>query len=454
MQADADRTSSARPTGVRHTVLLFAITLAVITYVDRVCISQAAPQMQEDLRLTKEQMGWVFTAFSLAYALFEIPGGWLGDRIGPRRVLMRVVAMWSLFTAATGWAWNLASLIVCRFLFGVGEAGCFPNVTKVFSLWLPQDERVRAQGIMWLAARWGGAFTPLLVGWMLSRDHLNLHYRWTFLFFGGLGVVWAAIFYWWFRDNPGDHPAVNEAELAIIGDTARHAVGHGSVPWGKFLASRSVWLLWLQYFCMSFAWYFYITWMPTFIKETFPSLTDMQRALAGCIPLFFGGIGSFVAGVMAAAVARRMGGTSQARRALGFAGLCGAAVMLLASVWLRQASGEGGAPSLLLGMASMIAVGLASFANDIALPGGWGACMDVGGRHTGSLSGSMNMMGNLGGAMPGVVVPFVLDMFTPAGAEAQNWNAVFYLFAIVYVIGGVSWLFIDSTTPLEGGAHH
>jgi MFS family permease len=174
-------------------VLVFAVALAVITYVDRVCISQAAPQMQEDLHLTKEQMGWVFTAFSLAYALFEIPGGWLGDRIGPRRVLMRVVAMWSLFTAATGWAWNFASLVVCRFLFGVGEAGCFPNVTKVFSLWLPQDERVRAQGIMWLAARWGGAFTPLLVGWMLSRDHLNLHYRWTFLFFGGLATTPATI---------------------------------------------------------------------------------------------------------------------------------------------------------------------------------------------------------------------------------------------------------------------
>jgi MFS family permease len=451
--ARAAASAAGRASGVRHIVLVFAIALAVITYVDRVCISQAAPQMQADLHLTKEQMGWVFTAFSLAYALFEIPGGWLGDRIGPRRVLMRVVAMWSFFTAATGWAWNLASLITCRFLFGVGEAGCFPNVTKVFSLWLPQDERVRAQGIMWLAARWGGAFTPLLVGWMLSRDHLNLHYRWTFLFFGCLGVVWAVVFYWWFRDDPADHPAVNDAERRLIGDTAQHAVGHASVPWGAFLASRSVWLLWLQYFCMSFAWYFYITWMPTFIKESFPGLTDMQRALAGCIPLFFGGIGSFVAGLMAAAVARRLGGTSPARRALGFAGLCGAAVMLLASVWLRQAAGTGESASLPLGMASMFAVGLASFANDIALPGGWGACMDVGGRHTGSLSGSMNMMGNLGGAMPGVVVPLVLDTFTPAGAAAQNWNAVFVLFAIVYVVGGVSWLFIDSTTPLEAGSH-
>jgi len=125
------------PPQARRVVLFFAVTLAIITYVDRVCISQAAPTMQEDLGLTKIQMGYAFTAFGWAYALFEIPGGWLGDRIGPRRVLMRVVGMWSIFTVATGWAWNLMSLVVCRFFFGVGEAGCFPNITKAFANWFP-----------------------------------------------------------------------------------------------------------------------------------------------------------------------------------------------------------------------------------------------------------------------------------------------------------------------------
>ena len=133
----------------------------MITYVDRVCISKAAPLIQRDLDLTKEQMGYAFAAFGWAYALMEIPGGWLGDRIGPRKVLMRVVMMWSAFTASTGWAWNIFSLVLCRFFFGMGEAGCFPNLTKAFTIWLPAQERVRAQGIMWLSARWGGAFTPL-----------------------------------------------------------------------------------------------------------------------------------------------------------------------------------------------------------------------------------------------------------------------------------------------------
>ena len=108
-------------------------------------------------------MGWVFLIFSWSYAAFEIPGGYLGDVMGPRKVLMRIVLWWSFFTAATGWAWNYASLLVTRFMFGAGEAGCFPNLTKIFTIWLPEKERVRAQGIMWLSARWGGAFTPLLV---------------------------------------------------------------------------------------------------------------------------------------------------------------------------------------------------------------------------------------------------------------------------------------------------
>src|SRR5579863_4764860 len=148
------RSVPERPTRVRYWVIVFAVALAVITYIDRVCISQAAGSIQHELGLSKVQMGWIFTAFGLAYALFEMPGGYLGDWMGPRKVLMRIVIWWSFFTAATGWAWNFSSIVVTRFLFGAGEAGCFPNVTKAFSTWLPQEEKERAQSIMWLSARW------------------------------------------------------------------------------------------------------------------------------------------------------------------------------------------------------------------------------------------------------------------------------------------------------------
>src|SRR5439155_12895277 len=186
------RAEKVRPSRARHWILLFAATLAVITYIDRVCISQAAGDIQHDLGLSEVQMGWAFAAFAWAYALFEIPGGWLGDKIGPRKVLMRVVVWWSVFTAATGWAWNLGALLITRFLFGAGEAGCFPNLAKMFTNWLPRDERSRAVGVMWLSARWGGAFTPLLVVWVLSL----MSWRQAFAVFGAIGVLWAFWFYW------------------------------------------------------------------------------------------------------------------------------------------------------------------------------------------------------------------------------------------------------------------
>src|SRR4029077_8525046 len=180
-----------------------AMTLAVITYVDRVSISFAAPLMRHDLNLDARAMGWAFTAFGWAYALFEVPGGFLGDWIGPRKVLMRIVLWWSFFTAATGWAWNATSLQATRFLFGAGEAGCFPNLTKAFTTWLPEEERVRAQGIMWLSARWGGAFTPPLVALVT----VYVGWRHAFEVFGSLGVVWAVVFYFWYRDDPLSNPS-------------------------------------------------------------------------------------------------------------------------------------------------------------------------------------------------------------------------------------------------------
>jgi MFS family permease len=184
----------SRPTRVRYGVVGFAVALAVIQYVDRVCISQAAPLVSEDLGLSPRQMGYVFSAFTLAYALFEIPGGYLGDRIGPRKVLLRIVLWWSFFTVATGWAWSWLSLVTTRFLFGAGEAGCFPNLAKALHRWLPPDERTRAQGLLWMSARWGGAATPLLVYFALQ----HVHWRTAFLLFGLLGVAWAAAFFAWF----------------------------------------------------------------------------------------------------------------------------------------------------------------------------------------------------------------------------------------------------------------
>jgi MFS transporter, ACS family, glucarate transporter len=416
----------ARPTGVRHMVIVFAVTLGVITYIDRVCISQAAPFMTEDLGLTKTQMGWVFAAFAWSYALFEIPGGYLGDWIGPRKVLMRIVIWWSFFTAATGWVWNFFSLLVTRFMFGAGEAGCFPNLTKVFTTWLPRSERVRAQGIMWMSARWGGAFTPLLVFWVLQF----VSWRRAFEIFGALGVLWAIWFYRWYRDNPRHNKKINEAELALLEGSEELASGHGDVPWGKLIRSKQAWLLCLQYFCLAYGWYFYITWLPTYLKEG-RGLNLAQGAVLSILPLFLGGIGSFVCGLISTPIARWTGSVTFTRRLMAIVGFSGATGLLILSTFLKDP------------VWAMIAMGMASFSNDLVMPGSWGACMDIGGKYAGTLSGAMNMMGNFAGGMSPVVIGYILQQTN------NNWDITFYVSAALYFAGSFFWLVLDPVTPFD-----
>ncbi|MBL8177800.1 MAG: MFS transporter [Bryobacterales bacterium] len=420
-----------RATNARQWVIVFAVTLSILAYIDRVCIAQAAPLISKDLGFDKQQMGYVFGAFALAYAVFEIPGGWMGDWMGPRKVLMRIVIWWSAFTALTGAMWNLTSMLACRFLFGAGEAGCFPNLTKAFSVWLPVEERVRAQGIMWTFARWGGAFTPLLVIWVLGY----MSWRQAFMLFGALGVIWAVWFYKWFRDNPKEHPSVNEAEWEILKHSASNASGHGNVPWGLLIRSRSVWLLWVQYFCLSFPWYFYITWLPTYLQE-YRAVSPIESAKLAIFPLLFGGMGSLFCGFISPVVTRMTGSLKRTRQLMASLGFLGAGILLILSIQLKDP------------LMAMMVMGLASFCNDLVMPGAWAACMDIGGKYAGTLSGSMNMMGNLAGVVAPQVGGYILK-HTENAQGVGDWNLFLYVMAGVYLAGTIVWPFIDPTKPLE-----
>jgi len=427
------QTVTERPTRVRYWVIVFAVTLAVITYIDRVCISFAAPAIQQELRLSAKQLGWVFLIFNWSYALFEIPGGFLGDRIGPRKVLMRIVVWWSFFTAATGWAWNYVSLLVTRFMFGAGEAGCFPNLTKVFTTWLPEAERVRAQGIMWLSARWGGAFTPplvvLVMAW-LSPDTVPEHgWRRAFSVFGCLGLAWAAVFYLWFRDNPGDKPKMNAAERELIGRDGVAAAGHVHVDWGKLLLSKQVWMLCWQYFCLSYGWYFYVTWLPTYLKEA-RHLNLVNTAMLSVWPLFAGGLGNPVSVWAGNWLLRRNGDIAKTRRLLACLGFLGASGFLVFSTRLSDPT------------QAVAAIALASFCNDLVMPHAWASAMDIGGRCAGTVSGAMNFWGNVGGGLGPLRVGYVLSW-------TGYWNLTFYVSAAIYLAGIIFWLALDPTAPLE-----
>jgi MFS transporter, ACS family, glucarate transporter len=420
-------TDAQRPTRARHMVIMFAVALAVIQYVDRVCISKAMPTIQKDLGFSNIQVGYIFGAFTLAYALFEIPTGWLGDRFGPRKVLLRVVAWWSLFTAATGWVTSAGAMMAVRFLFGAGEAGCFPNVTRMFTNWLPRREWLRAQSLLWLSARWGGAATPLLVVGVLSL----VSWRTAFQIFAVLGLLWAAVFYWWFRDDPRAHASVNAAERALIDETALRGATHQPIPWRRFIRSRSAWLLWLQYACLSYVWYFYITWFPIYLESTGgPRLGPVVLAVLAGLPLLGGGFGSLIAGRLAGPLARRLGSVGRARKALATTGFIAASGCFLSSVY---------AP----GPVEMaILVGLAGLFSDLVLPCSWGTCMDVGGRFAGTFSGSMNMLGNLGGFVAPIATGYILEW------TGQFTIAVF-ISSAMYLLGALCWLLLDPETPID-----
>jgi len=418
--------NAPRPTRTRYWVILFSVTLAVLAYIDRACISMAAPFMRKDMNLSAVEMGYVFSAFAFAYALFEIPGGWMGDWLGPKRVLIRIVLWWSAFTALTGRAWNLSSLVVIRFLFGIGEAGCFPNLTKAMTIWLPQRERVKAQGIMWMFARWGGAFTPPLMFLVITQ----LSWRWAFVLFGSLGLVWCAFFLVLFKDNPRDHKRVNAAELALLEGSERIVSGHANVPWSRLISSPTVWMLWVQYFLISYPFYFYLTWLPTYLIEGL-HMNTQQASRFAMFPLLFAGAGSLVSGMISARVARWTGSVSAARRALGMIGFFTAGLFILLHIQIQEA------------WLAMLVMGFATFFHDLTTPGAWGACMDVGGKFAGTLSGSMNMMGNFGSLASPIAMGYILKYTN------NNWTWCLYSVAAAYLLGTLCWPLMDPVTPLE-----
>jgi len=417
-----------QPSRARYGVVAFGVTLAVLSFVDRIAISQAAPLIARDLHFDKAQMGMVLSAFLLSYSLFEVPGAWYGDLVGARKALIRIVCGWSLFTALTGWAWNLRSMLTIRFLFGIGEAGCFPVITKSFRAWLLPEERTRAQGILWMAARWGGAFTPLLVVWVLRY----MTWRLSFVAFGSLGVIWAFFFARSYRDNPEDHPGVNEAEKALLRSSGNNLRDLHRVPWGKLFHSRSVLLLSLQYFFVSFSWYFYLTWLPTYLQEHH-HLSAATAAGYAVFPLLFCGIGSFFCGFFSPIVNGWTGNIGQTRKIMAMSGFAGAGICLATATQMKGIT------------ATMAMMALACFFNDQVVPHSWASCMDIGGKTaSSSVAGVMNLMGNLAGTASSLLGGFILQR------SSGDWNLFIAILASVYFLGIFCWPFIDSQRPLDG----
>jgi MFS family permease len=393
-------------------VVALAIGLAVLSYIQRVAISQAAGPISRDLHFDKQQMGLVFGAFALSYAIFELPIGLLGDRIGVRRVLIQIVLAWSVFTALTGAAWNLISMYAIRFAFGAGEAGCFPNLTRMLSVWLPARERVTAQSLMWACTRWGGAATPPLVLAIVSL----FGWRWAFAAFALLGAAWCVVFILWFRNDPAEHPSVNAEERELIEASRNIAVHRGMQRnWLSILLTAQVAVLVLQYFCFSFVWYFYITWLPTYLREA-RSQTPAHAAALSVLPLLFGGFGSLSSGLLPIRIPRRR---------IAFFGFLGAAALLFSLTRIQAV------------LPAMLCMGLASFCSDLTMPISWNACVEIGGSYTATVAATMNMLGNLAGFIAPVIGGILLQR------TGGHWNSLIYLMVGSSIISAVCWLYLD-----------
>jgi MFS family permease len=403
---------------VRYRVLWMAFLLAIITFLDRVCISFAAPHMMEDLGLTMVQMSLVFSAFTLAYSLFEVPSGWLGDVIGPRRVLTRIVLWWSAFTMLTGAAQGNRSLLAIRFLFGAGEAGAFPNAVRSFSQWFPARERGKANGVLFFGSRLGGALTAplalaLIDGW---------GWRASFVAFGSVGVVWAAVWFWSYRDRPAEHPDVDAAELAWIsqdGAVPAHAV---RTPWAALLSSPNLYAICAMYFALGYGLYFYFTWLPTYLTREL-GFSMATGGFFAALPFLLAGAANLGGGWYTDHLARTRG-LRTARCTLGSLSCATSAALLLATTVV---------PSAVL-KALLLALALASA--DFALSACWAVCLDVGATHAGVVTGFMNTSGNLGGLIGPLVVGVMVERW-------QSWTYPFYVTAAVYGMGAVAWLWID-----------
>jgi len=411
-----------RPTRARRTMLGFALGAMAVAYLDRVCISTAAPAIKADLGLDDAQMGYVFSAFTLGYALFEVPSGWLADRFGARLMLTRIVLWWSAMTAATGLAQGFTSLVAVRGLFGIGEAGVLPSLTRAFSRWLPVRERGGAFGLTLMAAALGGALTQPLVVALLA------HFSWrqAFPIFGSVGVFYAAAWFVWFRDDPRAHRGVNVAELAVIGTDPPTA--HAAVPWGALVRSRNLAALCAMYFGAIYGWYFYLTWLPTYLMRA----RGFDLAAVGwlaALPLLGIATGSLVGGLLADALTRRFG----ARIGLRTPGVIGLPLAALAIVAAALAQDPRTSAYCLAAAAGLAALGVAP---------GWSVCLAIGGRHAGVVSGAMNTFGNLGGVMSPIVVGWCLTLW-------GSWEAPLYSVAGFYVFAALCWLGVDPSEPLD-----
>lgn len=408
----------------RVRVLILLFLLSIITYIDRVCISVAGPRMQNELGITPDKWGWVVGAFTLSYALFEIPSGAMADSMGARRVLTRIVLWWSAFTSLTGAVSNFLVLLFVRFCFGAGEAGAYPGSASAVSRWFPAAERARATGTVWMASRIGGALSPLLV----IPIQQTYGWRMSFYVFGVLGAVWCIVWFWWYRDHPAEKPGVTKAELEEIGGGAPKK--HIGLPWGKALRERNFWTILAMYHTYCWGSYFYLSWLHTYLQKG-RGFTENEMGVWATLPFIFGACGNLLGGSVSDYLVKRKG-LKFGRRLVGSLGLAmSGCFMLLTSQTENK-------------MVAVVLLALGYGSMDCMLPVAWAVCLDVGGKYAGAVSGSMNMAGQLGSFLTSLSFGYIVTY-------TNSYNTPLIPMGSMLLISAFLFTRIDPTRPLIRG---
>ncbi len=412
----------------RFVLVASTFLLAVLLYVDRVCISAAKGPVTKDLGLSDQQFGWVLSAFALGYALLQTPTGALSDRLGPRWVLTAVVTLWSLFTGLTAAAWNFASMLVIRFLFGAGEAGAFPGMARAIFAWLPMKERGVATGVNFAGGRLGAAFALPVVAAMIER----LGWKQSFVILMLIGFGWAGAWCLWFRDDPATHPRISAAEREYI-LTLRQSDSSGvaRLPFPVMLQSGNMWLAMSQYFCSNFTFFFCLSWLFPYLKQKF-NLGSVEAGWYSSAPFVAGALGNIAAGALVDWIYRR-GRWKLSRQAPALAGFALAAAGLVMSVRMDTAA------------QAVLWLSLAIFGADMTLAPSWAFCTDIGRKDAGAVSGTMNMAGNIGSFVTSLAFPYLLRW--TGGA-----SMFFYVAAILNILAMGLWLFVHPEKALRSRA--
>ena len=394
------------------------VILGMVTFLDRINISVAGSSIMHDLDLSPSAWGWVQSAFILSYGLMQIPMGALGDRFGHRKILAAIVLWWSAFTAFTGLAGGLASLLVIRFMFGIGEAGSSPCSTGVISRWFEKGEVGKAQGYVWAASRMGGALTPFVVIPVM----MWVGWRAAFYLLGALGVIWAVVWYWYYRDLKDSSDSSCSREFRESRNSRDNAI-----RWSTLVGNKQFWLICGMYFFYAFGSWFFFSWFPTFM-ELGRGFDKTELTYAVAVPFVMSMIGNIVGGHLTDKLTNRYG-IKVGRKALGSTSLAVSAVCMFLAAFIPGK------------MAVFVFLSLCFGIFDLMLPSAWALCIDLGKHQAGTLSGAMNTAGNIGGFCCGI-------LFGELVQQSGNYNLPLYMIAVMLIVSAVLFAFINPEKPI------